>query len=401
MSAPKPIREKKEQQNEAAEHSMPENSGRAAQNEGAKHFRLLVAAGGTGGHLFPALALARLLRERAMDGTRSAKAGEIVFLGTGRAIETKLIPAAGFSLIQTPAAGLKGMGGLKLLRNLEVLPRSAWKAAGVLQNVRPDVVVGMGGYAAGPVMLEAALRNIPTLLIEPNALPGFTNRVLGPVVSVAALGFEETARFYGTKARVTGQPVRPEFFSVPARMHTPPWTILVMGGSQGAKAINSAVTGSLPLMKARAQEMRIIHQTGEADYNAVQAAYDDQGVASEIHAFIDNMPEALTRADLVISRSGAMTLAELSAAGRAAILVPFPGAADQHQLANARTLEGAGAARVILQQDLTPELLLKQTFELLADAGGLARMEQAARTFARPDATGRIADLIEELVLRG
>jgi len=359
--------------------------------------RVLMAAGGTGGHIFPALAVAEELRQRAprrgLDGTDCL----IEFLGTSRGLESRLIPAAGFSLRTVSAAGLKGIGGLRKLQNLMVLPRSAIETALVLREFQPDVVVGMGGYSAGPAMLEAALRDIPTLLIESNVVPGFTNRVLAPVVRLAAVGFAEAARFYGAKARVTGHPVREVFYRTPPKQHVSPFTVMVLGGSQGSGPINACVVKSLPLFAAGAPGLRFIHQTGDRDYNGVRQAYAEQGIAAEVCAFIEVVAEAFARADLVICRAGALTVAELAAAGKAAVLIPFAAATDQHQLENARALERAEAARVIVQSELTPQGLVAVVRELLGCPERLLEMEQRARGLARPDAVARIADLIEEL----
>ena len=375
-------------------------------------FRILMVAGGTGGHIFPALTVAEELRAR---GERSGCPYEIEFLGTHRPLEARLIPAAGFRLRTVDAAGLKGIGGIQRLRNFLVLPRTAIEVAGILGDFRPQVVVGVGGYLAGPVMLEAALVNIPTILIEPNARPGFTNRLLAPMVRAAAVGFPETAHLYGEKARVTGHPVRRAFFDIPPRRRVPqallpvghgsqpgvavpPFTILVVGGSQGSSAINKAVLGALPLLAREAGGMRIIHQTGEHDYNEIRKTYQEGSLPAEVHPFIDDMPGALAQADLVISRAGATAVAELAAAGRASVLIPFPGATDQHQLENARTMEQAGAARVIVQSELTPARLAQEIQELIASSATLERMESSARQLARPDAAARIADLVEHFV---
>ena len=369
-------------------------------NGPARSARVLMAAGGTGGHIFPALAVAEELRGRGKDQERgdSASAGCVIqFLGTGRGLEARLIPAAGFPLRTVRAAGLVGIGGWKQLRNLLVLPRTLVEAAIFLREFQPDVVVGMGGYLAGPVMLEAALRDIPTILIEPNAIPGFTNRALGPLVRVAALGFEESARFYSSKARVTGNPVRKAFYEIRAKDHVAPFTILIVGGSQGSTAINKCVVDSLSLFAADAPPLEFIHQTGQRDYNSVRQGYQDCGIPAEVYPFMENLPEAFARADLIISRSGAAAVAELAAAGKASILVPFHAAAEQHQAENARAFERAGAARVILQPDLTPERLVKQVCRLLGSPRQLAQMERAARSLARPDAAARIANLIEQL----
>jgi UDP-N-acetylglucosamine--N-acetylmuramyl-(pentapeptide) pyrophosphoryl-undecaprenol N-acetylglucosamine transferase len=356
-----------------------------------------MVAGGTGGHIFPALAVAEELRRRgAPEGSETKY--RIEFLGTERPLEARLIPDAGFPLRSVRAAGLKGMGGLRGVRNLMLLPRTALATAGVLRDFRPQGVVGVGGYLAGPVMVEAALQDIPTLLIEPNAVPGFTNRALAPVVRWAALGFQQAACFYGEKARVTGLPVRAAFHAIPLKKHAAPYSLLVAGGSQGSKAINDAMVRCAPLLRSESGWLEVVHQTGERDYDRVREAFLEHGVKAQVHAFIQDMPQAMADADLVISRAGANTVAELAAAGRAALLVPFPAAADQHQLANARSLEAAGAARVILQSDLTPERLLREISGLLDEPAQLVAMERAAKSLARPRAAAEIANLVEGMV---
>ena len=375
--------------------------------------RTLMAAGGTGGHIFPALAVAEELRRRSGLQSRNIQRDNhavplerrstlqddcvIEFLGTGRGLEARLIPASGFPLHIVPAAGLKGMPGRKLARGLLVLPRTFLETSRVLHQVQPDVVLGMGGYLAGPVMLQAALQDIPTLLVEPNALPGFTNRLLAPVVRVAAVGFEQAAEFYGTKARVTGHAVRQAFFGIPPKLHEPPFTLLIVGGSQGSAAINRCLCESLPLFAGEAKRLRLIHQTGERDYNVVCEAYRERGLPAQVYPFIENMPEMFARADLVISRSGAAAVAELAAAGKASILIPFPVAADHHQLANAQAMVDAGAARLVVQEELTPERLTTEFRQLLENPERLAAMEQQARQLAHPNAAAHIAELLEEL----
>jgi UDP-N-acetylglucosamine--N-acetylmuramyl-(pentapeptide) pyrophosphoryl-undecaprenol N-acetylglucosamine transferase len=361
--------------------------------------RVLMVAGGTGGHIFPALSVADELRSRwrHCQPTRSVSAGEIQFLGTRRGLESRLIPASGFGLRTVAAAALKGISGTKKLRNLLILPRSAIESARVLHDFRPHVVVGVGGYLAGPVMLEASLSNLPTVLIEPNAVPGFTNRVLAPVIRAAAVGFEEAARFYGSRASVTGLPVRKEFGNIAPKQHIPPYTVLVSGGSQGSAAINACLMQTLPLLAAVEVPLRFIHQTGEHDLDRVRAAYSEQGVKAETTAFIEDMPRAFAEADLIIARSGALTVGELAASGKAALLIPFPAATDQHQLENARVLERAGGARVIEQAKLTPQGLLKEMTDILLRPGRLREMERGARSLARLDAAERIADLVEDL----
>ena len=396
---------------------------RAANRAGAS-LRVLIAAGGTGGHIFPALVVAEELRRRSKGRASSADSdaahepggrartavlmdadpengsrglSQIEFLGTRRGLESRLIPAAGFPLRTVHAAGLKGIGGLQKLKNLLVLPQSAMETAQVLREFQPDVVVGMGGYLAGPAMLAAALSDIPTLLVEPNAVPGFTNRVLAPLVRLAAVGFEEAAPYYGLKARVTGHPVRKGFFELRPKKHVPPYTVLVLGGSQGSKAINDCVVKCFELLSGDAARWRFVHQTGERDFDAIAEAYRARGISAEASPFIEDMPQAFARADVVVSRSGAITVAELAAAGKAAVLIPFPQAADRHQSANAEVLARTGAARVIDQGRLTPVRLLSELQDLFNHLEQLEEAEQRARALARPDAAERIADLVEEL----
>jgi UDP-N-acetylglucosamine--N-acetylmuramyl-(pentapeptide) pyrophosphoryl-undecaprenol N-acetylglucosamine transferase len=369
----------------------------AARRQGSS-VRVLMAAGGTGGHIFPALAVAEELRARSETAVPEGATYEPLFVGTGRGLEARLIPQAGYALETIEGAGLKGIKGWNRFLNLTALPQSAFDAGRVLRRFRPHVVVGMGGYIAGPVMLEAALIGIPTLLFEPNAVPGFTNRVLGPVVRLAAVGFEKALAAYGSNARFTGHPVRREFYEIAPKVHAAPFTVLIVGGSQGARALNQCLIESLPLFQSEVGDgLRFIHQTGEADYNVVRAAYDTQSIQAEVCAFIDNIAEAFSRADLMVCRAGATTVAELAAAGKASILVPYPSATDQHQLQNARALERAGGAQVIEQKDLTPQRLVKEILALLGNRQNLALMEQKARSLARPGAARRIADLVEEL----
>ena len=356
--------------------------------EETQTLRILVAAGGTGGHIFPALAVAEELLQR------STVVPQFQFLGTARGLETRLIEAVGFPYRALAAAGLKGIRGRQLIVNAILLPRTFVEAGSALAQFRPDVVMGMGGYVAGPVLLEATLAGIPTLLIEPNASPGFTNRALGPVVTLAAVAFEATRDCFGSKARLTGMPVRRAFFEILPKDPYPPFTILVFGGSQGSAGLNHALLESLPRLGSFSASFYFIHQTGEREQRLVREAYRQANVAAEVQAFIDDMPAAFARADLVISRAGAGTVAELAAAGKAALLVPFPAATDEHQLENAKAFERAGAARVIRQSELTPERLLRELSELLADRERLVRMGGAARRLARPDAAARIADLV-------
>jgi len=346
--------------------------------------RVIVAGGGTGGHVIPALAIAQELRSR--------YAAEVIFVGTPRGIETRLVPAAGFELRLIEVGALKRVELATRLKTVLDLPRAVMASAKLVSEFRPDVMIGVGGYASGPAMLVAALMNIPTVAFEPNVVPGFANRVLSPTIRAAAVHFEQTCRYF-RNCYVTGVPVRREFFQVPPRPQNARPTLLVFGGSQGAHAINQVVLEALPALMRDLPEIYIIHQTGEKDYVGAQSAYLRAMVPAEVFAFIDDMPGAFARADLVLCRSGASTVAEVTAAGKPAIFVPLPTAADDHQRHNAATLASAGAARLLPEVELTPERLTAEVVSLLRNRSELSRMSEAACAFAHPDAAAKIASL--------
>jgi UDP-N-acetylglucosamine--N-acetylmuramyl-(pentapeptide) pyrophosphoryl-undecaprenol N-acetylglucosamine transferase len=357
--------------------------------------RVLIAGGGTGGHVIPGLAIARELKSR--------YGAEVLFVGTARGIENRLVPPAGFGLMRIKVGALKNVGLLTRMRTLLGLPLAILEARKILKVFSPDVVVGVGGYASGPAMAAAILAKIPTLAFEPNVVPGFANKLVGRRVSAAAVHFEETKRSF-RNAQVVGVPVRPEFFAAPAagspaslldQPHRP--TLLVFGGSQGAQAINQAMTGALAEVLRRVPGLRVIHQTGERDYNDVQAAYVRAGASAEVSAFIDQMPEAFAQADLLVCRSGASTVAEVTAAGKPAIFVPFPQAADDHQRRNAEAIVAGGAAVLIPQAELTPGRLAQTVTELLADPGRLKEMSQRAQALSHTDAAGHMARMVADL----
>ncbi len=352
--------------------------------------KLLIAGGGTGGHVFPALAVAR-------EWLRREAKREVVFVGTAHGMEAKLVTREGLALEMIRAAGLKGISGLRLVRNLAMLFPALWDSAAILRRHRFAAAFGVGGYATGPMMLMAALHSLPTVIFEPNAEPGFTNRVLAGMVTRVATGYESPAERWGRKAVVTGCPVRPEFFECAARQHAAPFHLLITGGSQGSLVINRVVVDALDRLLVRKEELCIVHQTGERDYNAVRVAYARRKFPAEVVPFLFNMPERFAQADLIICRSGAITVAEVSAAGRAAIFIPFGAATDSHQLRNAQVLERAGAARLIPEVELTPERLVKEIFSLLDQPGRLEEMDKRARQLARPRAAEQIVDLIEEV----
>jgi len=259
----------------------------------------------------------------------------------------------------------------------------------------PEVVIGVGGYASGPAMVAALRRRLPTLAFEPNVVPGFANRMIARWVSAAAVHFEETCQYF-PHCRVTGVPVRPAFFSIPPKTGGAP-TLLVFGGSQGARAINQAMIESLAGLRAKIPGIHIIHQTGQRDYDRVLAAYQASGISGEVHKFIDDMPETFGRADLLVCRSGASTVGEITAAGRPAIFVPFPAAADDHQNVNARALERADAAVVVEESNLGPSYLVETIVALMSDAPRLRSMSAAAKSLAHPTAVEEIAEMVRKL----
>jgi UDP-N-acetylglucosamine--N-acetylmuramyl-(pentapeptide) pyrophosphoryl-undecaprenol N-acetylglucosamine transferase len=346
--------------------------------------RVIVAGGGTGGHVIPALAIAQELRSRYQ--------AEVVFVGTQHGIETRLVPAAGFELQLIEIGALKQVDFATRLKTMIDLPRALGVSAGLIRRLRPDVMIGVGGYASGPAMLVAALMNVPTVAFEPNVVPGFANRLLAPTIRAAAVHFAQTCHYF-RNCHITGVPVRREFFHVAPRATNARPTLLVFGGSQGAHAINRAVLEALPRLMRALPEIHIIHQTGEKDYLDAQAAYLSAMVSAEVSPFIDDMPGAFARADLLVCRSGASTVAEVTAAGKPVIFVPLPTAADDHQRHNAQTLVAGGAARLLAQSALSTERLVAEVTSLLWDHAALTKMAGAARGFAHPDAAAKIASL--------
>ena len=354
--------------------------------------RVVIAGGGTGGHLYPGIAVARELRRR-------RPAAVVTFAGTAKGIEARVIPREGFELDLLRSAGLKGMGAGGLIRGLSLLPLSGMDAWRIVSRRQPQLVIGVGGYSSGPVVMAAALRGIPTMLLEQNAVPGLTNRLLARVVSAAALTFDTAADFFGRRGFVTGNPVRAEFFESAAesRAGGPP-RVLIVGGSQGAHAINVAMVAAAPRLAAYRGGMAITHQTGERDLELVRSGYRSAGLEARVEPFLYAMDREVKAADLVVCRAGATTIAELTAAGVPAILVPLPTAADDHQRKNAEVLVKAGAADLIEQKLLTGALLAERIEALLADGERRSTMSAAARGFARPDAAAAIVDRALALV---
>jgi UDP-N-acetylglucosamine--N-acetylmuramyl-(pentapeptide) pyrophosphoryl-undecaprenol N-acetylglucosamine transferase len=369
------------------------NTGMWGTRDEGRGVKLLIAGGGTGGHVFPALAIAKEWLSR---GTER----EVVLVGTQRGIEMKLVPAAGMPLETIRVAGLKGKGGTTLLKNLAMLGSGLKDAFGVLRRQQPVVAFGVGGYAAGPMLLATWLRGVPNVIFEPNAEPGLTNKVLAHLAKRIATGYPVAANAWGAKAVVTGNPVRAEFFDILPRKPEKPFHLLITGGSQGALPINKAFISAMELLAKRKDEMRVVHQTGERDYNEVHAAYARCGIEAEVSPFLSNMAERFAWADVIVCRAGAITAAEVAAAGRAAIFIPFGRATDSHQLRNAQEMVKAGAGRLIAEPELTAERLAKEIFALLDQPEELAAIAMKARSLSHPHAAREIVNLIEEAVRR-
>ena len=343
--------------------------------------------------MFPAVAVARewLLR---------GPGREVLLVGTERGMEAKLVAEAGLPFAAIRVAGLKGIGGLRFVRNLALLPAAMAESNSILEGQRFAAAFGVGGYASGPFVLAAALAGVPTVIFEPNAAPGFTNRVLAGIANRVATAYEATAARLGGRAVVTGTPVRSAFFDIAPRPHVPPFRVLITGGSQGSLVINRAVIDSLDLLLPRKNQLFLVHQSGERDYNAVRVAYARREINAEVVPFISNMAEEFARTDLIVCRAGAITAAEVAAAGRAAIFIPFGAATDSHQLRNAQALEAAGAARVIPEPQLSPQRLVQEISSLLDQPERMEEMERRARALARPRAVADIVNLIEGVARR-
>ena len=360
--------------------------------------RVVIAGGGTGGHLFPGIALAEELK---------ARGHEILFVGTARGIEARVLPAQGWPLELIDVAGIKRAGLVGALRGLGRVPRALWQSRRLLRRFGADLVVGVGGYASGPVVLTAALGGRPTAILEQNSIPGITNRILGKIVRRVYTSFAEAHRFFpARKTRLVGNPVRAALRAAAraalqqgdAASHkegaAPQQTrLLVCGGSQGAHAVNELVAGALERLRAEGKSLpRVLHQTGARDREPIAARYAKAGIPVDVREFIDDMAGALADADVVVGRAGATTIAELTAFARPSLLIPFPFAADDHQRVNARALEQAGAAIVLDETTTSADALARALGPLLEDAALRARMSSAARGLGKPDAARDIAD---------
>jgi len=345
----------------------------------------LMAGGGTGGHVIPALAVARELRRRGRD---------VFFVGTERGLEAKLVPAAGFELKKIHIGGLNRVSTRQKMATLARLPFATLGCMGY----RASAVFSMGGYVAGPAVVAALVKRVPVVVMEPNAVPGFTNRAIGRLVARALIAFPETARYFARgKAELTGLPVREEFFAIPPKPRGDRLHVLITGGSQGSRTLNRASRESWPLFRAAGFAVRIVHQCGANGAEEMRQAFMASGLEGEVTPFIADMPAAFREADLVVCRSGAGAVAELAASGKPSILVPFPFAADDHQTRNAEAIERGGAARLVRDAEMNGERLYALVRELAAAEGALERMGAAARQFARPGAAMRAAEILEEV----
>ena len=353
--------------------------------------RTIIAGGGTGGHLFPGIAVAREIQRRSKDA-------EVLFVGAEQGIETRLVPQEGFRLRCLPAGSMKGVGWSARLRNIAATVKGILGAKKILNEFRPAVVIGVGGYASFPMVGAAILNGYPRIIMEQNAVPGLANRVLGRWVDFAAVTDPGTSSYFGKRAVVTGNPIRPQFKSIPDKAHQVPFQILVFGGSQGAQSINKAVRESLPLLGDWKGRLRFIHQTGEAQLDETRAAYAAAGFDADVRAFFDEFHQKYAAADLIVSRAGATTVAEIKASGRAAVLIPFPFAADDHQTRNAQSMVGEGAAIMISNAVLTGEKLAETIRSLLSDIPRLETIERNAKRIAVLDAEQKIVDLAEKAV---
>lgn len=351
-------------------------------------YRILFAGGGTGGHVIPALAVAQEVRRRGH---------EVLFLGVERGMESRLVPQAGFEIRFLRVQGLNRVGLVNAVRSIALLPGSVVHAANEIRSFRPDIIFSMGGYVSGPVMAAGRLTGTPMVIMEPNAYPGLTARWTTRIIRRALVNFEETLAYFPPgRAEVTGVPVREAFFDVPDRVPTAPFTLLVTGGSQGSSALNRALREAWAPLLASKIPIRILHQAGRTQAAEVAAAFALSGLEGEVFAFADDMPALFAQADLIVGRSGASAVAELAAARKPSILVPFPGAADQHQLRNAQALADAGASLLIEQSALSGDRLASEVLRLFGEPVALEAMSKQVQPFARRGAALRVADILEE-----
>ncbi len=356
--------------------------------------KVMIAGGGTGGHLFPGLALAEEFRKRDA-GT------EVVFVGTEHGIESKIIPREGYPLLFLRAEGIVGKSFFRKIIGSAKLLLSFLDAGRILSAAGPDIVIGVGGYASGSLVLTASLRSIPTLIHEQNSVPGATNRILGRFVDRVCVTYQESMSVFPTgKTFLAGNPVRMKIMKGDREsacrlfgLDNELSTIFIFGGSSGASSINRTMVDALNHLGDLKDKIQFLHQTGDRNFESIRDAYRKTGVKGTVAPFIYQMAEAYAAADIVVSRAGATTLAELTSLGKPAILIPYPHAAGRHQEFNALKLKEMGAARVLFEQDMNGKALAGIIREMLDNAEGLKEMQRASRGLGRPDACSRIVDL--------
>ena len=354
---------------------------------------MIVAGGGTGGHLFPGLAVSREI-------SRRFQRADILFVTGRRRMESSILKRSGFQQASIAIEGLKGRGWKKGAKVLMKLPYSLFQSFGIIKAFRPDLVLGVGGYSAGPLCLAARIKGIPTAIHEQNSYPGLTNRLLCRIVHRVFISFEESREhFPGGNLIRTGNPVRRELLVGASGVKgNGRFTILVTGGSQGARAVNDAFVVALGVLKKMGKEPQVIHQTGEIDYERVVDAYQEEKLQGEVNPFIEDMAEAYGRADMVVGRAGATTISELAALGKPAILIPYPYATNNHQETNARVLVEAGGAEMLLEKDLTGEILAGFLLKFMEDNAALQEMGERSKAAGRTEATGVIVDHLIEMM---
>ena len=367
--------------------TQPQPSG----SNSSSSIRVLIAGGGTGGHIIPALAVAHELV--------SKHAAEVLFLGTSRGMESRLVPAAGFQLRLIEVGPLKNVSLATRINTMLDLPRSVLACRGLIREFRPQVVLGVGGYASGPGMAAAISMGVPTMAFEPNAMPGLANRLVGKRVQAAAVNFPAAAVYF-RNAEVTGIPVRPEFFKLPPATGDAPH-LLVFGGSQGARLFNTTLPAIARALLDTIPGLTILHQAGARHSESTEAAYRESGADAarwQVSGFLDDMPARFAQANLVMARSGASTVAELAAAGKPALLVPFAAAADDHQTRNAEEMVNVGAAVMLREPELADhDRVLDHLVQLLKSPERLAAMSAAALTQSHPQAAEAIANRLMSL----
>jgi len=357
--------------------------------------RVVIAGGGTGGHLFPGIAMAHQFKE-------DNPSNEVLFIGTEKGIESRAVPREGFPIAYIDISGIKGKPWGKVMVSIIKLPLSLLQSIRHLIRFRPEIVIGVGGYSSGPVCLSAFLLGIPVVIHEQNMFPGLTTSILGKIAKVVLVSFAGTAKsFPGRDVRYVGNPIRRDIRikgGEKSKEKNGTFTIFVFGGSQGAHTINKGVAESFPLLEEIKERLSFIHQTGEKDFSYIKTAYEKNGFSGEVSPFIDDMADAYSRADLVISRSGGSALAEITAMGKPSILIPFPHATENHQYYNALEIEKGGGARIVMDSDLSGEFIAYTIKEFMADRKGLLEMGAASKRLGKPRAAEKIVEICKGLV---